>query len=61
MKEILNLNDAWELREALGHENIPARVPGSVLGDLLNAGLIDDPFWRENETAATRLFDRDYT
>ncbi len=61
MKEYFSLNGEWTLLEALGHERIPACVPGSVLGDLLAAGLTDDPFYRENEFAALRLFDRDYT
>jgi len=61
MKQTLSLNGNWILQEALGHTDIPARVPGSVLGDLLANGLIDDPFYRENEYAALRLFDRDYT
>ena len=61
MKERYPLDGAWVLKEALGQENIPAHVPGSVLGDLLAAGLIADPFYRENEYEALRLFDRDYT
>ena len=61
MKEYLSLTGDWTLLEALGHERIPAHVPGSVLNDLLIAGLIEDPFYRENEFAALRLFDRDYT
>ncbi|MEA5145020.1 MAG: glycoside hydrolase family 2 protein, partial [Candidatus Limiplasma sp.] len=61
MKERYPLDGAWVLKEALGQENIPATVPGSVLGDLLAAGLIADPFYRENEYEALRLFDRDYT
>jgi len=61
MKEYLSLTGDWILQEALGHTQIHAQVPGSVLGDLLTAGLIDDPFYRENEFSALRLFDRDYT
>ena len=61
MKEIVSLNGAWTLTEALGVHNIPAQVPGSVLGDLLANELIPDPFFRENEYSALRLFDRDYT
>ena len=60
MIEHLSLNDDWFLQEALGHQKITALVPGSVLTDLLRAGLIEDPFQRENEYAALRLFDRDY-
>lgn len=61
MKENLSLCGAWILAEAEGRSGIPAQVPGTVLGDLLAAGLIQDPFWRENEYQALRLFDRDYT
>ena len=61
MKEYYSLDGNWTLQEALGHCDIPAQVPGSVLGDLLTNGLIDDPFYRENEFTALRLFDRDYT
>lgn len=60
MKETLRLDGAWELCEALGRERIPAQVPGTVLTDLLRAGLIEDPFYRENEYETLRLFDRDY-
>jgi beta-mannosidase len=60
MKETISLCGVWALRQAADARVIPAKVPGSVLGDLLNAGLIDDPYLRENEYAALRLFDRDY-
>ena len=60
MKENLSLCGAWTLSEAAGRREIPARVPGTVLGDLLAAGLIEDPFWRENEYQTLRLFDHDY-
>lgn len=60
MRERVSLDGDWTLQEALGHRDIPAKVPGSVLTDLLQAGWIADPFQRENEYAALRLFDRDY-
>jgi beta-mannosidase len=60
MKENLSLCGDWTLAEAAGRRDIPARVPGSVLGDLLTAGLIEDPFWRENEYKTLRMMDRDY-
>ncbi len=34
---------------------IPAVVPGSVYNDLINAGRMDDPYWRDNEMAALEL------
>ena len=61
MKRTIDLCGEWTLREAAGRGNIPARVPGSVLGALLAAGLMEDPFRRENEYDAAKLLDRDYT
>lgn len=48
------------MRQADSEEWIPARVPGSVLADLLNNKRIDDPFWRTNEYAARDLFYNDF-
>ena len=40
---------------------VPARVPGTVYSTLLQNGLIDDPFWRDNELSLTGLMDFDYS
>lgn len=48
MKQIL-LNGRWEYREKGKGEWRPARVPGSIHGDLLRNGEIPDPFDRLNE------------
>lgn len=37
-----------------------ATVPGSVYGDLLHAGKMEDPFWKDNEDVAVKLMDYDY-
>ncbi len=39
---------------------IPASVPGSVYNDLLNAGMIDDPYYRDNENFALELMKNDF-
>ena len=39
---------------------IPAKVPGSVYADLIAAGRMDDPFWRDNEMTALALMDQDF-
>ena len=39
---------------------ITATVPGSVYGDLLQAGKMEDPFWKDNEIEALKLMDYDY-
>ena len=39
---------------------IPAAVPGSVYHDLLTAGQIPDPFYRDNENEALKIMDHDF-
>src|ERR1035437_1582917 len=46
----LSLNGAWELRRTdLADEALAAAVPGGVHADLLRAGRIPDPNWRDQE------------
>lgn len=57
----LSLNGAWTLEipgSAFGP--VPAVVPGSVYHDLLSAGRIPDPFYRDNETEALKLMEYDF-
>ena len=47
--QIMNLDNGWEFRK-LGDSNwYPAQVPGTVHTDLLTNGLIEDPYYRDNE------------
>ena len=39
---------------------IPATVPGSVYSDLLKAGKMEDPYWRDNENEALELMKNDF-
>ena len=48
-KSVVSLNSGWTFREAGKGEWRPARVPGSTHTDLLANGLIEDPFYRDNE------------
>ena len=50
----------WEVTDLLTGERCPAVVPGSVHLDLLRAGVIEDPFWRENEAAVAWIGDREW-
>ncbi len=45
----VDLNGNWELVQADRGLRIPAHVPGQVQLDLLRAGLIEDPFYRDRE------------
>ena len=42
------LHARWTL-ELPSQEKIPATVPGSVYTALLDAGRLEDPFYRDNE------------
>ena len=57
----LALNGPWKLHVS-GWEGkeIPANVPGSVYHDLLTAGKMPDPFYRDNEMEALKLMDHDF-
>lgn len=41
--------DKWEFRNAKEANYLPATVPGTVHTDLLANGIIEDPFYRDNE------------
>lgn len=45
----LSLNGVWQFRRQGTNEFHPAQVPGCVHTDLLQNGLIPDPFWGSNE------------
>jgi len=54
------LNKNWKFRQIGNSEYLPAKVPGSVHLDLLNAGLIEDPFYRSNEDSIQWVADEDW-
>ena len=61
----LSLNGSWTLDVIAGdgsavYSKVPATVPGSVYHDLLSAGQIEDPFWRDNETEALKLMEHSF-
>ena len=59
MKKVL-LHNNWKMHRSDEQEWIVATVPGSVYGDLLNAGKMENPFWKDNEDKALKLMDYDY-
>lgn len=57
----LSLNGSWSLQiPGTQFGTVSATVPGSVYHDLLNAQLIPDPFYRDNEMDALKLMDNDF-
>ena len=59
MKQI-SLNGVWTMGPVGEGWEIPAQVPGSVYQDLLTAGRMPDPFYRENELEVFPLMEKDY-
>lgn len=57
---IQSLNGAWKMRKCGDERYIDATVPGSVCHNLIRAGLLDDPYYRDNELKTFELFRDDY-
>jgi len=58
--DIYTLNGKWRMKDKSGERWIEAQVPGSVFSDLLREGLMEDPFYRDNEGKAVEFSYRDY-
>ena len=57
----LSLNGSWNLEiPGSNFGNVSAQVPGSVYHDLLTNGLMEDPFYRDNEMKALKLMDNEF-
>ena len=48
------------MRECTSNEYLDAAVPGSVYQDLMAAGRMGDPFYRDNEKEALEVISHDY-
>jgi beta-galactosidase/beta-glucuronidase len=48
-ERIIDLNGSWEFKATEETEWMPAVVPSTVHSDLLRAGRLPDPFYRDNE------------
>ncbi|BBI32724.1 beta-mannosidase [Cohnella abietis] len=57
---MLTLNGAWKMKKTDELEWIDATVPGSVFNDLLRAGKMKDPFYRDNEQEILELTKSDF-
>ena len=58
--ERVNLQEGWRFSEAGQNDWTPVSVPGTVLSGLLEAGKMEDPYYRENEYEARELLAKDY-
>ena len=46
---VMDLTGQWQVRQPGGDRSFDARVPGCIHTDLMHNGVIEDPFYRENE------------
>ena len=56
-----DLGGQWLLNGMDGYKDIPAIVPGSVIADLLDNNIIEDPYYGENEYRVRDLFYKDFS
>ena len=56
----LSLNGSWNLFKSDEPTAISATVPGCVHTDLLANGLLEDPFYRDNELKQTWVGETDW-
>lgn len=58
--QIISLNGTWDLSKRDEDTVIDATVPGCVHTDLLANGLLDDPFYRDNEASMRWIGETDW-
>lgn len=61
MENRLDLNGIWNLESPGWEKPVKAQVPGSVLAEMLENGMAEDPYWRTNEYKVRELFRQDYS
>ncbi len=61
MENRLDLNGIWNLESPGWEKPVKAHVPGSVLAEMLENGMAEDPYWRTNEYKVRELFREDYS
>jgi len=54
------LHNNWRMRRVGDDAFLNAKIPGTVYTDLLREGKMEDPFFKDNETAALKLMEEDY-
>lgn len=61
--QILDLSGPWEIESRGGERSLQCtgNVPGCIHTDLLAAGLIDDPYYRDNELRLQWIGETDWT
>lgn len=60
MYKIQSLAGIWQWQKADDPAEYKGTVPGTLLSDMLDCGLIEDPYWRCNEYPVRELMGQDY-
>ena len=60
MEHRITLNGTWNWCDMESKEWHKGSVPGTVLTDMMDGGLIEDPYWRANEDETRELSRSDY-
>lgn len=60
MANQFSLNGIWTLNSPDWEHPMDAKVPGTVLAQMLDDGKAEDPYWRINEYQVRELFRKDY-
>ena len=60
MEHRITLNGTWNWCDMESKEWHKGIVPGTVLTDMMDGGLIEDTYWRTNEYETRELSRRDY-
>ena len=60
MEHRITLNGTWNWCDMESKEWHKGSVPGTVLTDMMDSGLIEDPYWRTNEYETWELSRSDY-
>ncbi len=58
--QIQSLNGTWTVRQKGTKDSRSAAVPGTIHTDLLAAGVIDDPYYRDNEAKTLWVAEKDW-
>ena len=61
MVKTISLGGEWRFSQCGKEGTYPAKVPGTVCTDLLANGLMQDPYYRDNEAKTLEILHNDFT
>ena len=57
---MLDLSGHWDLSDDTGQYTAPMSLPGDGISALRDAGVVPDPYWRQNESDLRWIAERDW-